>query len=190
MEAHPAFKTTLDEATSLGFVVLERTHARVAHVHVVDGSGKLIEARRELHVVPGMRYLDLEHEIGHIRQLIRFEKAPPPTVKFVRLPNGTEAPAGGNLASGILTSKMNAVVEYHNRLDEYVRLAARKVPQTILDEHAAGLSEWRMAAESAGLGYEKGSIHAWAKQHFPEIPILEAKCREYGAPLQPKTERW
>jgi len=190
MEAHPAFKATLAEATSLGFKVLERSHARVSNVHVVDASGVVIEARRELHIVPGMRYLDLEHEMGHMRQLVRFGSVPPPTAKLVRLPNGTEVPAEGNLASGVLTSRMNAIVEYHNRLDEYVRLAARGAPRTVLDEHATGLSEWRLAAESAGLGYEKASIHAWAQKHFPEIPSLEDRCRESGAPLQPKTRRW
>jgi hypothetical protein len=190
MEEHPAYRATLDEATSLGFRVVEGGHARVANIHVVDGSGKLIETRRELHVVPRMRYLDLEHEIGHLRQLVRFGNSPPPTKKLVRLPNGTEVPAGGNLASGVLTSKMNAIVEYHNRLDEYARLAARGVPRTVLDEHATGLAEWRLTAESAGLGYERASIHAWAKQHFPDIPSLEAKCRQHGAPLQAKTKRW
>lgn len=190
MEDHPAFKATLAEATSLGFKVLERSHARVSNVHVVDATGVVIEARRELHIVPGMRYLDLEHEMGHIRQLVRFGSSPPPTAKLVRLPNGAEVHAEGNLASGVLTSRMNTIVEYHNRLDEYVRLAGRGAPRAVLDEHATGLSEWRLAAESAGLGYERASIHVWAKQHFPDIPSLEARCREGGAPLQPKTKRW
>lgn len=190
MEDHPAFKATLAEATSLGFTVVNGAHARVSNIHVVNSNGVLIEVRRHLHVIPGMRYLDLEHEIGHIRQLLRFGSSPPPKAKLVQLPNGTEVKAEGNLASGVLTTKMDAIVEYHNRLDEYVRLATRGAPRPLLDEHAAGLSVWKLAAESAGLGYEKASVHAWAKQYFPEIPSLEVKCRQSGAALQPKTKRW
>jgi hypothetical protein len=189
MEDHPDYQRLIEEATAKGFTVQWSAPARVALVHVIDETGALIEVRREIHLLQGMRFLDLEHEMGHLRQLDRFGTAPPPTLKLVRKQNGAEVEAGGSLQAGTLTTRQNAVVEYHNRLDEYIRLASRDAPGDLLTEHAQGLNHWRKQAETDGLG-RGGSIDKWAEQHFNEIPSLERKAREFGAKLDNKTGRW
>jgi hypothetical protein len=188
MEDHPNFDAMLKEASAKGFSIKYGKEARVELLHVMDDTGRVLEVRRELHLIPGMRYLDLEHEMGHVRQLDRFGSTPSPTRKAI-LRDGKEKEAPGHLASGQLTTKMNSIVEYHNRLQEYVRLAERKAPSPLLAEHAGGLNKWRREAETAGLGYA-GRLGAWAQQHFPDIPELEARCRALGIPLTPKTRRW
>jgi hypothetical protein len=84
---------------------------------------------------------------------------------------------------------MNSVAEYHNRLEEYIRLAEREVPTAILEEHAEGLDHWRKKAETDGLG-RAGSLDEWAQRYFPDIPALEARCRALGLDLVPWTSRW
>lgn len=188
MEDHPGFDTLLAEASSKGVAIKYGERARVDLVHVVDDTGEILEVRRELHLVTGMRYLDLEHEMGHVRQLERFGDAPPPTKKVVKR-GEIEQNAQGSLTSGQLTPRQNTIIEYHNRLQEYVRLASRKVLPPILEEHAEGLDHWRKRAETDGLG-RAGSLNEWAKRYFHDIPVLEARCRELGLALVPKTSRW
>jgi hypothetical protein len=191
MEDHPNFGTLINEASSKGVVIIYGDYgdrARIEIVHVVDDAGNLLEIRVELQLVPGMRYLDLEHEMGHLRQLERFGAVPPPTKKVVRR-GGIEETARGSLASGKLTDRMGSIAEYHNRLEEYIRLAGRKVPPSLLEERAEGLDHWRTKAEEYGLG-RAGSLNEWAQRYFSDIPTLEARCHELGLVLVPNKSRW
>lgn len=59
----------------------------------------------------------------------------------------------------------------------------------ILAAHFDELTRWRISSESHGLG-RGGAITTWAREHFPEIPELEAEIRRLGHDLKPRTHRW
>jgi len=189
MEEHPQFSSLIESATSKGFTLVYDFQARVEFAHVVDDTGALLEVRRELHVIRGMRHLDLEHELGHIAQLERLGDAARPTHIYERVATGAERDATGNLARGIHSTKIDKITEYHNRLVEYVRLAERGAPKAVLDEHSFSLDIWRKDAEAAGLAF-KSSARQWAMQHFGDIPSLEARCVTLGAALKVTKARW
>lgn len=184
MEEHPGYAAMMNEATAKGFTI-KHGPARLKITRIHDEKTGAIEIRRELFVTPGMRFLDLEHEIGHLRQLARFGESTPVTDVAVRRADGTEGKAKGNLLAGIFKSDQNDIIEYHNRLDEVIRLAERGVPVPVLKEHSDYLNQWRMAAENSGLGRR-----SWARTHFPEIPELERKVNALGITLEPKSPRW
>jgi len=188
MEDHPDCSALLDKASAEGVVISYGNKARVKRTQFVDGAGEPLEIRLELQLVRGMRYLDLEHEMGHIRQLERFGDARPITGKVVRR-DEIEERARDPLAVGVLTERERSIFEYHNRLDEFIRLAERKVPSPLLEECAEELDFWRRAAETAGLGHA-GNLNEWAQRYFSDIPELEARCRELGLVLVPTTSRW
>lgn len=185
MEDHPDFPKMKAEAEAKGFTIETGSPPRVSVERVVDETGKVIEVRKQLYVEPGMRYLDLEHEMGHLRQLDRFGPEPRATTVVMRKADGTEGKPHPSFLKDMLTTRQSDIVEYHNRLDEYVRLARRGAPKEVLEEHAKYLDGWRKAAETGGLG--RGS---WAKQHFPEIPELEKVVNGFGVKLEPKSPRW
>ncbi len=191
MELHPGYSSLVDDARARGFVVINDHKAHVANIRVIDPAGKVLEVRRELHVVPGMRYLDLEHELGHIHQLERFGNDPPATETLVRRADGTETAAKNELRRGTFNKAENNVVEYHNRLEEYVRLAERGAPDELLRREAEALKKWRVSAEGSGLGQGRGGgLHRWARDHFPEIPELERRARALGADIGLSNARW
>lgn len=189
MELHPAYQARLDKARAKGFEIVTTTgDPRVEVLEVVDAQGKRIAIRRTLYVQPKMRFLDLEHEMGHIDQLDRFAD-PPPTKRMVSTPRG-EIAATANRAQGILTTEQNAVTEYHNRLAQFVRLHRTTTPDVLAKEFQ-GIEEWRVRVENKiGLGRGDNAITRWAKQYFPELPDLEAQVRAAGFDLRPRTSRW
>ncbi len=192
MEVHPDFTNLIDEARNKGFRIVYDAKAHVANIRVVNEAGELIEMRRELHLIAGARFLDLEHELGHIRQLERFGDNPPATETILRRADGTEGEAKNELRRGSFDKGEDSLIEYHNRLDEYVRLAERGLPSEVLRAHAEHLVKWRTRAERAGLGQGggRGSFHRWAKEHFPEIPTLERRVRALGADIGRTNVRW
>jgi hypothetical protein len=189
MELHPQYQARLDKARAKGFdVVMTTGDPYVEVLEIVDIRGNRLEIHRTLNIRPKMRFLDLEHEMGHIDQLDRFAE-PPPTRRMVRTPRG-EVKATGNQAQGILTEKQNAVTEYHNRLAEFARLRHGTTPGVLATEFK-GIEDWRITAENTyGFGRGDNTITRWAQQHFPEIPDLEAQVRAAGFDLRPRTSRW
>jgi hypothetical protein len=191
MEVHPGYATLISEAESRGFRVIIDHKAHVALVRVVSPIGDTLEIRRELHVIPGMRYLDLEHELGHIRQLERFGDSPPATETLVRRQDGKEVPAKNDLRRGTFNKAQNNIIEYHNRLEEYVRLAERGAPADFLRREAEAVQQWRVVSERSGLGQGAGGgMNRWAKEYFPEIPNLERRVRELGGDIGRSSARW
>ena len=189
MELHPEYPARMDKVRAEGFnVATTAGPPRVEILEVVDKQGKRLEIRRTLFVRPKMRFLDLEHEMGHIEQLKRFAE-PPPTKRKVSTPRG-EVEAAGNQLQGILTTEQNAITEYHNRLAEFVRLCNTTTPDVLAMEFD-GIQEWRVEAENtAGLGRGNNKNTRWAKQYFSDIPDLESRVRAAGFNLQPRTTRW
>lgn len=190
MEQHPGYASIISEAESKGFTLVYDHKARVANIRVVNPAGEVLEWRRELHVIKGMRYSDLEHELGHIHQLERFSEANrPATETLVKNADGTVEVAEGDLRRGTLDRKLDNISEYHNRLEEWIRFAERGAPADFLRQEADSVYQWRKAAERAGLGHG-GTNHLWAQQYFPEIPALERRVRELGGDIGRSNKRW
>jgi hypothetical protein len=180
MEAHPDYATTIAEAEQSGFAVRETTGSpRVQVTEVVSPDGKLVRVEKVLWVRRAMRFLDLEHEIGHIRQLGRFGDRPPPTNRVVESPGGRQRPASD--LKGTLTRWQDTITEYHNRLVEFLRLRSRNASPELLREHARGVAAHRQLYLEKGLkGGRSPSQGEWAERHFPDIPDLVRRYVEAG----------
>jgi hypothetical protein len=185
MEAHPKYASTIAEAEKSGFRVVSSDRAQVVIRKVIDEKGQCLRIEKELHIQPGMRYLDLEHEMGHIRQATeRFGSNPPPTNIVIEHPGGAISTAKGEQLAGILKTDQNAVMEYHNRLEEYLRLHGRGAGEDILREHASrwnyGIGFWRRQAVSKGMNISNSKLNQWTREHFPDLQELELKYNAAG----------
>jgi hypothetical protein len=188
MEQHPDYGTQVAFLQENGFTVKPtKGDPRVVVRQVVGPDGTVLRVEREVLVQPGMRYLDLEHELGHVRQVLdttRFPEGPKPT--DIVTENGRPAPS----QSGVLTTKENAVIEYHNRLQELVELDRRGLPRDVLREHLDGIDGvpgknkgWRQRYRSATGGGEKSSMGQFARDRFPDIAPLEVQVAAIRARL-------
>jgi hypothetical protein len=128
----------------------------------------------------GMRYLDLEHEVGHLEQVRALGELV--TKREVERPG--RPPKEVRHIGGVLTARQDAVLEYHNRLKEYLRLRDRGAGSELLSEHAHGVrlskSEYTKHVVRAG---PQSTIFKWAREHFPDIPQLEERFRARGEKL-------
>lgn len=177
MEWHPDYDTTIQKAKEAGFEVRVSGFASVDWIEVYDQKRNLLRVEKVLNVLAGMRFLDLEHELGHIEQFSRFEDQVPPTDRVVELPNRHRKQAP-NL-KGILTVPQSTITEYHNRLIEFLRLYDRGVDIELLKEHASGV-------ESSYYKYLKKGIKegrsprrkAWANKYFGDIAELSKQYEQ------------
>jgi hypothetical protein len=95
-----------------------------------------------------MLFLDFEHEVGHAKQLQCLGNNAPPTERVVEVVdgNGRVRFKPSKVNDGVLNNNQNAVTEYHNRLEEYLRLVERGAGPDLLREHAEGVADWRRRA--------------------------------------------
>ena len=148
------------------------------HVHirqVLTSKGETIRLEKFLYAKAGMRYIDFEHELGHVSQLEKL-KQPMPNEQVL---------ANGRPYKGPEIPKVNiqrgAIIEYENRLQEFFRLRDRGVDPHVLEEHANGVRAARQLyadrmqrARSAGQNF--------VNQNFPHLPELDARfVREEGS---------
>lgn len=183
MEEHPDFAAVIRDLEARGFTIVYTNEARVMIRRVVGKDGAVIRTDLEVRVIKGMRFLDLEHEIGHVNQFTdpqRFPDGPPPSDivhenapgKFHNAPN----------QSGVLTEWQNTITEYHNRMQEVIALADRGASPELIHEHLGGVAEWQQNYFQKGLKKGRsGSQRAWAEEHFPDIRQLEARVQEIRA---------
>jgi hypothetical protein len=174
MEQHPQYQETIRQVTEAGFEIKVSDGARVEVKEVVDSDGNVIRVEKTLYVQENMRYLDLEHELGHIKQLERFGDNIPPTQRVTEQQDGSLKTAPNQ--QGILTTWQNTITEYHNRLDEFIRLHERGASPELLKEHAAGVETWYQAYWKKGLkkGLSK-SQQQWADNYFSDIAELRSR---------------
>jgi hypothetical protein len=180
MEQHPGYQAEMAELQGKGFKIVSGTgDPHVVVRRVVGPDGATIRTDLELHVRPGMRFLDLEHELGHVRQITdpaRFPKGPVPTEIVVEDARGRRNAPN---QQGVLNTRQNAVLEYHNRLQELIWLDERGSTPAVLREHldgidgASGYKGWAERYYDATRGGAKSSITQWAREHFPDIPELQ-----------------
>lgn len=178
MEDHPDYHRVMEQVKSDGYeIVYTEKDPRVWVQEVVDPDGKVLRVEKQLHVQKGMRFIDLEHEIGHINQHKLFEKGYIPLERVVEYPNGRiKRP---NDQKETLTNWRDTITEYHNRLVEYIRLCERGVNLEVLREHAEALPRFRTDYLKKGLNQGRSSNQkAWADQYFSDIGDLAAKARE------------
>ncbi|MGB0384334.1 MAG: hypothetical protein ACPGWR_05865 [Ardenticatenaceae bacterium] len=175
MEDHPDYEATLQKAKDAGFEIQwTDKDPYVEVIEVYDQNRNFIRLEKKLCLQKGMRYLDLEHEWGHIEQFSRFGDKLPPTEKLVELPNGRRYKY--NIRDGILTASQSTIMEYHNRLVEFIHLHSRGVELELLTEHASGVNFWRDRYWRKGLGKgNSSSKRAWANKYFGDIDDLSVK---------------
>lgn len=174
MEYHPDYDAAIEKAKDAGFELKKSGFARVDRIEVYDKDRNLLRIEKFLHVLKKMRYLDLEHELGHIDQFSRFGNKIPPTKKVVELPNGRRKTS--DFQEGVLTTAQATVLEYHNRLVEFIRLYERRVEIEVLVEHAGGVDFWRKEDLKKGSkGGRSLSMAAWIKKYFADFYDLSKK---------------
>lgn len=181
MEQHPEYSRIIAEVERLGFKIEDANgDPHVTVREVVDPKGNFIRLEKILYARKGMRYLDLEHELGHIKQLSeRFGDKPLPTERVIERPDGSLKES--KVSDGVLSKWQDTITEYHNRLVEFIRLHERGVSPELLKEHAQGVAEWRASYITKGLKNRRSSTRQkWVNEHFPDIPDLENKYRQTG----------
>jgi hypothetical protein len=184
MEAHPSYDATMAEVKRLGFEVKKTSgDPHVTVREVVNPKGDVLRVEKELHVRDGMRFLDLEHELGHIKQLTeRFGPKARPTERWIEYPDGKMKEVSNPSGEEVLTKWQDTVTEYHNRLQEWLRLKSRNAGPELLKEHADGIRRARVEYRDKGLkGGSAGQTRPkWIAEHFPDLPDLERKYIDAG----------
>jgi hypothetical protein len=182
MEEHPGYPELRSEMDAAGYPLEPGTPPpRVERLQYLDQAGNVLRVEQRVVVQPGMRFLDLEHEADHVRQLRdRFDGNPPFTDRFVERTGRPLRRA--NDQSGVLSRPQNAVAEFHNRLQEYNRLAERGVPSGVLAEHGQQLGDWYEKYRSAAFGWQgrDTKLTPWVREHFPDMGSLMDRYRELG----------
>lgn len=178
MEAHPDYQSMIEQAKEAGFEVKFTTgDPCVKVVEVYDVENKLIRVEMGLYLQKGMRYIDLEHELGHIEQLSRFGHPAPPTDKVIELPNARRKSMSDR--KGILTTWQDKILEYHNRLIEFLRLYSRRVDLSLLKEHAKGVDHWQKEYWTKGIKGERSPRrNNWLNQYFADIRDFEQMYKD------------
>ena len=176
MKEHPYYQNLIDEILSKGFKIVENSEARVSYIEVINNQKEVIRVEKELHIIPDMRYIDLEHEFGHIRQLERFD-GKLYTDRFLEKPNGHLKRFNDN-ADDILHGWRNIVTELHNRLQEFLRLDERDANLELLLEHSResseGITKW---IKLFNKHTRKKNRLEWSDQYFPDLIDLR---KEYA----------
>ena len=179
MEQHPNYENTVVELGSLEFELeFTKGDPYVEVREVLNPEGETIRVEKKVYARKGMRYLDLEHEYGHVRQLTeRFDEQPLPTIRVIEYPDGRVKDISDQ--GRALTTWQNTITEYHNRLDEFLRLQKRDASPELLKEHAQGVRYWREQYLNKGLkGGRSPSRKSWVQEHFSDIPTLESRYKD------------
>jgi hypothetical protein len=176
MEDHPDFAKKVSELEQKGFKLsYEPGNPHVVVKEVVAPDGTPIRFEKSVVVQEGIRYLDFEHELGHVDQLT---KTDPPMVTDRVLENGKQY-TGGKGTSEYIAAKKNAILEYHNRIVEYVRLKANGADPQLLAEHETGVRHWREEYQNKGLSKGRGKSEiAFRDKYFPDLGDLEKQFNQ------------
>ena len=182
MEEHPQYEETIRQVTEAGFKIKISDDKNLVYVEVKEvvtsdkADREVIRVEKILCLLRNMRYLDLEHEVGHIKQLQERFGGKMATDRVIEKKGGEKK---SNQTDGVLTMWQNAITEYHNRLVEFIRLYERGVSPELLKQHANGLEEWGGIYVSKGLNNRRSEKQVkWAENYFPDIDTLSNRCSE------------
>jgi len=179
MEQHPQYQETIRQVTEAGFEIKVTDNKELVCVEVKEvvtsdkTDREVIRVEKRLYLLRNMRYLDLEHEVGHIKQLQERFGGKMATDRVIEK-NGREKKA--TQTDGVLTKWQNTITEYHNRLVEFIRLYERGASRELLIEHARGVKTWSQEYRKKGLNNGYGSNRLWAEKYFPDLIELSDQC--------------
>lgn len=181
---HPSYKKVCQHIRKLGYEVIHVPTAskednRVEIIKRKDGT-----VLKRLCLKENARWIDFEHEVGHIKQTLRLKDKIYPTV----------IEKGGS--GDILTQAMDTFLELHNRLHEFNRLFYRRAPFNILQEHAIMLSTYLQdynklikegwnaqkyggSEESQPFGKRNKAANALYKKHFTDLKNELERCQKH-----------
>ena len=180
MKDHPDYQRVEQDLRDKGFEIEELTDRhKNPRVAVEDTYEQRQFAHRRLvvYVQPEMRWLDLQHELDHVRQVTeRFPEGLMPTHVL-----GSRPKIQPPLLSRV---PYDATLEYHVRLTEFNRLATEylrlereeqiSIDLDVLQKHSSGVSSAEtLFHEKVTRQRNAVSENAWARNHFPDIPELE-----------------
>jgi hypothetical protein len=172
MEQHPEFQQDVAALKGKGFEL--RYADGDPHVElreVLTPEGELIRTEKVVVVRKGMRYLDFEHELGHVDQIQRL-KQPLATERVLE----SGRPYKGPDRPGLMTKSLDSISEYHNRLVEYFRLKDRNVDASVLKEHADGVRAARSEYWKKGMKQGRAqTAKKFVQENFPELTELEKR---------------
>ncbi len=180
IESHPEFPTIEKKLEAKGYKLrFEEGDPHVEIVEVMTPGGDHVRYEKALVARRGMRYLDLEHELGHVDQIESFKK---PMVTD-RVTEGGKKYRGPD-RPGMMNKTIDAITEYHNRLVEYLRLRDRGVDPEILEEHLDGLRAARKNyLNRATSGGRSRFGKDFVAEHLPDLPDLERRFYQGGESL-------
>jgi hypothetical protein len=86
MEQHPDYPALVQHLAQRGYPLVVQSEAPPAFFkRVYDEQGAVVRKDKYVAVVAGIRFLDLEHEVGHVEQLEDYFGGNLPITKFVQL---------------------------------------------------------------------------------------------------------
>ena len=179
MEDHPDFVETVKKLKERGYELRydEKKPPHVMFRKIYDKQGNHIDTEKYVSANEGMRYLDLEHEIGHVDQLENNLGGEIAVEKVIRFEPGSGRQNKQLKNGGLLTDRQDAIVEYHVRLQEDDRLVDRKADQELLDKHRKGLVDAKESYLRAVNGGKSLKDIKWVKEYFPDLFDLMNKPR-------------
>lgn len=185
MEQHPDYDAAIQKAKDGGFEVRFSGEASIEWTELYDLNQNFLRIRKVLNVAAGMRYIDLEHELGHIEQFTtRFGDTVPPLEKKIEFSRHHRRDV--DVLAGIMSEKEKAILEYHNRLVEFMRLYKRGVDVELLKEHAYGpkfdkkdgIEHWYREYLWATNKEMSKSRAAWIAKHLPDLIGLQDQYKK------------
>jgi hypothetical protein len=176
MEQHPDYPALVQHLAQRGYPLVVQAEApHVFFKRVCDKQGSLVREEKYVAVVAGMRFLDLEHEAGHVGQLEDRFGGNLPIRRFVQLRPDREVEI--ETVPDVLKGWQDNVTEYHNRLVEYQRLTDRGASPELLAKHLAGLSDAStLYFASLGPRSTYKLRMKWTQTYFPDLQALIAQA--------------
>jgi hypothetical protein len=180
-QLHPGFAAVKAELARYGFEIREASATHVVYQRLLDPKNKrvVLTIQKFINLEPNIRFLDLLHELDHVRQLMINLKGEMFTETGLMRPNTGDIKSFGNdplYRKSTLTLPQNTITEIHVRLKEYLRLKAAGADAALLAEHYEGLAKWSVVFREV-LSSARGSsapklLEDWAYSHFPDLPLL------------------
>lgn len=184
MKEHPGFEKIRTFLSARGIIIeeIEDVTNDVGYNEriVLDATNQKIRTEKTLTWHLEMRFLDLEHEIDHIKQFESNLKGQYCTELVRERPRGEKDIFDSTL--GWLRKSQRAFLEYEVRIRELRRLRDRGASKTLIGEHIRGLQEsydhlWHETGKLRGS--KKTAFDSWQNEHFPDFEYFDFKNFTY-----------
>lgn len=183
MKEHPDFEELETFLSVRGVITteIEDVTRDVGYIEriVLDAANQKIRTEKILIWHPEMRFLDLEHEIDHIKQFEENLNGEYCTHLVQEKSQGLKTIKDSTL---YLKKSQKAFLEYEVRIREVLRLKERGASKTLLDEHIEGLKEAHndLSGETVKFRDSKRTkFYSWQNKHFPNFKYFDFKIFIY-----------